>query len=283
MIRELSANLYQQMKADLEGLSGKTIPQNRMLKEAILTVQKYLNELKSLVDTKPFSSEQEEIWFFKEEKPRFYRWLIFYAELLAIDNSKPIAGGEALKQHYSDQIRYINRFFRSHEFYYQYFRLNSDELDRLYFVRGASSPTINMSLVPQVDPCFGTGYEYLFSNFMAYEMLQTYLSEQLTAGKDDLLEIGPDLRRGKKLIWTGESINLIEVVYGLWLTGQVNNGEAGLRRIVEAFQGIFEVDLSRYASKFSQIKQRKGMSRTRFLEEMATAVIETIDKGYALK
>lgn len=272
MIRKLSADLYQQMKADLEDLNNSTLPKNQILKDAILIVQKYLAQLKALVDANPFKCEEEEIWFFKTEKPRFYRWLIFYTELFAIDNTKPIRGEKALKEHYDDQMRYINRFFRLHEFHYQYFRLDSEELDRLYFLRGSTSSKLEMSLVPRVDPSFGTGHEYLFSSFKAYEMLQRYLSDQLTFGKDG--RIGN--KRNKKLTWTGEIVDMIELIYGLWLTGQFNGGKAGLSAIAEVFQRMFEVDLNRYASKFSQIKQRKGMSKTKFLDQMRDALQKQI-------
>lgn len=272
MIKKLSADLYQQMKADLEDLNNSTVSKKQMLKDAIFIVQKYLDQLKALLEANPFEDEEEEIWFFKTEKPRFYRWLIFYTELFAIDNTKPIRGEKALKEHYDDQMRYINRFFRSHEFHYQYFRLDSKELDRLYFLRGTHSSKLDMSLVPRVDPSFGTGHEYLFSNFKAYEMLQRYLGDQLTFGIND--HIGS--KRNKKLAWTGEVVDMIELIYGLWLSGQFNDGKAGLRAIAEAFQQMFEVDLKRYASKFSQIKQRKGMSKTKFLDQMRDALQKQI-------
>src|SRR5689334_14011982 len=98
MIRKLSADLYQQMKAEFEDLNNSTMPKNQMLKDAILIVQKYLAQLKALVEANPFKGEEEEIWFFKTEKPRFYRWLIFYTELFAIDNTKPVTGEKGIKE-----------------------------------------------------------------------------------------------------------------------------------------------------------------------------------------
>ncbi|QIL40630.1 hypothetical protein G7074_15970 [Pedobacter sp. HDW13] len=276
MIKKLSADLYQQMKADLDDLKGSAIPKIQMLKDAILIVQKYLDELKVLVDANPFLGEEEEIWFFKIEKPRFYRWLIFYTELFAIDSTKPIIGKEEIKEHYNDQMRYINRFFRSHEFHYQYFRLDSNELDRLYFIRGASPLKTEMSLVPRVDPSFGTGHEFLFSNFRAYEMLQRYLSDQLTSDVGIGLENQSSEQKGKKFAWTGDQINLIEMIYGLWLTGQFNNGKADLSDIVAVLQNVFQVNLGQYFRRFSEIKQRKGMSKTRFLDQMRDALQKKI-------
>ncbi|WP_175632321.1 RteC domain-containing protein [Pedobacter ghigonis] len=276
MIKKLSADLYQQMKADLDDLKGSGIPKSQMLRDAILIVQKYLDELKALVDANPFLGEEEEIWFFKIEKPRFYRWLIFYTELFAIDNTKPIIGKEEIKEHYNDQMRYINRFFRSHEFHYQYFRLDSNELDRLYFIRGASPLKTEMSLIPRVDPSFGTGHEFLFSNFRAYEMLQRYLSDQLTSDVGIGLENQSSEQKGKKFAWTGDQVNLIEMIYGLWLTGQFNNGKADLSDIVAVLQNVFQVNLGQYFRRFSEIKQRKGMSKTRFLDQMRDALQKKI-------
>jgi len=276
MLKQKSQYLYEKMETDLEVLKKDRLSKSTMLKQAMLTVQQYLDDLKALLEHYHFIDKEEEIWFFKVEKPRFVRWLIFYSELLNIDTTKPLGKDNKLKEHYNEQIRYINRFYRTHEFQYQYYRLGTDELDHLFFLRGASSKDIRLSSVPRVDPSFGTGHEYLFSRFMACEMLQKHLNDlivdehHLSSGKPANFDKG-------KLKWTGESLNLIEILYGLYHTGQINNGKAELSEIAEAFQNIFQVNLNRYYRRFAEIKQRKGMSKTRFLDEMRDALLKKID------
>jgi hypothetical protein len=283
MMKKRSANLYEKMKTGLEELKEEGLPKQEMLKKAVLTVQQYLDELKELVDRYSFANEGEEIWFFKSEKPRFYRWLIFYSELLNIDSTKPLGKGEKIKGHYREQMRYINRFYRSHEFQYQYYRLGTDQLDHLFFLRGASSTDLRLSSVPQVDPSFGTGHEYLFSRFRAGEMLQKHLSDLIASEQiPRVTDARGNLDKGR-LKWTGESLNLIEVLYGLYSTGQINNGKVELSEVAAAFEYVFQVNLNRYFRRFAEIKQRKGMSKTRFLDEMREALLKKIDESDAFR
>ncbi|WP_235526114.1 RteC domain-containing protein [Pedobacter sp. Leaf216] len=265
------------MEKDLEMLKRDRLSKSMMLKQAMLTVQQYLDDLRGFVEHYQFTDKEEEIWFFKVEKPRFARWLIFYSELLNIDTTKPLGINNKLKDHYNEQIRYINRFYRTHEFQYQYYRLGTDELDHLFFLRGASSKDIRLSSVPRVDPSFGTGHEYLFSRFMAFEMLQGHLNDLMVDQHHSLGSRQPANFDTGKLKWTGESLNLIEIVYGLYSTGQINNGKTELSEIAEVFQRVFQVNLNRYYRRFVEIKQRKGMSKTRFLDEMREALRKKID------
>ncbi|WP_316824740.1 RteC domain-containing protein [Pedobacter miscanthi] len=281
MIKKLSSALYTKMKAELEKFNDDQMDKMDMLKNAVLTVHRYLDELKQIIEKYPFADEDEEIWFFKTEKPMFYRWLIFYTELLNIDSTRPLGEGKRLNDHYREQVRYINRFLRSHEFQYQYFRLGNDELDHLFFLRGASSKDIRLSSVPTVDPSFGTGHEYLFSKFRACELLQDYLKRKLSARKGLTAE---NAVVGKaRMKWTGESLNLIEILYALHGSGQINNGRVELSEIAAAFQQLFQVNLSRYFRRFAEIKQRKGMSKTRFLDQMREVLIKKIEEADAYR
>jgi len=277
MLKKRSQDLYGKMKTDLEMLKKDGLSKLTMLKQAILTVQQYLEDLRKLIEHYHFTDEEEEIWFFKVEKPRFVRWLVFYSELLNIDTTKPLGKDNKLKDHYNEQIRYINRFYRTHEFQYQYYRLGTDELDHLFFLRGASSKDIRLSSVPRVDPSFGTGHEYLFSRFMAFEMLQRHLNDLIVDEHHSLTSRPPAHFDKEKLKWTGESLNLIEILYALYSTGQINNGKTELSEIAEVFQGVFQVNLKRYYRRFLEIKQRKDISKTRFLDEMRAALLKRID------
>jgi len=279
MLKKQSEYIYQKMKVALTKLDDEGQTKAERLKRSILTVQHYLDELKVLVDRYSFANEDEEIWFFKSEKPRFCRWLIFYSELLNIESTKPIAREGKIKDHYREQMRYINRFFRSYEFQYQYYKLGNDELDHLFFLRGGCSRDIRLSSIPRVDPSFGTGHEYLFSRFKACEMLQKHMTELIV--KEQYAGSADKHRNmdNSRLRWTGDSLNLIEVLYGLYSTGQINNGKTGLSEIAEAFQHVFQVNLNRYHRRFVEIKQRKGMSKTRFLDEMRDGILKKVDES----
>lgn len=88
-------------------------------------------------------------------------------------------------------------------------------------------------------------------------------------------------RKGRKLKWTGDSTNLIELLYGLFETKQFNDGEVDISDLVDVFEQVFNTNLSNYFRRFTTIKRRKSVSKTRFLDEMREAVNKRIDDADA--
>jgi hypothetical protein len=135
--------------------------------------------------------------------------------------------------------------------------------------------------VPDLDPVFSTSCDYVFSKFIAYERLQAELLDLVAlaeseGGNGQLLS-----KKGRQTKWTGDSCNLIELVYGIYETKQVNEGAVDLSDLMDVFEQCFQVNLSRYFRRFTEIKRRKSMSKTRFLDEMRAAVNKRIDDGDA--
>jgi hypothetical protein len=131
-----------------------------------------------------------------------------------------------------------------------------------------------------LDPSFSTLGDYLFSKFIALEKLRSIVVAEMDvptlAGAGVVRS-----RKGKELRWTGDSCNLIELVYGIFDCRQVNDGEVDLSDLMDVFEQCFQINLSRYFRRFTEIKRRKSMSKTRFLDEMARAVNKRVDDGDA--
>ncbi|MCR8560436.1 RteC domain-containing protein [Mucilaginibacter sp. BJC16-A38] len=253
----------------------------RGLSARLSVVKRYLQVLREEMVAHGFRDAAEEVWFFKEVKPSFYCWLIYYLECFGIESGLP-AEAERLA-YYAEQLKFTGRFFRQNEFYFQYYKLGGTELDHLYFIRGAEAGRVLAPEIPEVDPAFGTAQDYLFSKFMAYEMVQAYLLEAMAAPAVEGRPGGLLSRKGVATRWTGDTCNLIEVVYGIYETRQVNAGEVDLSDLMDVFEQVFQVNLSRYFRRFTEIKRRKTISKTKFLDQMRDAVNQRIDDGDALQ
>jgi hypothetical protein len=280
-VKKFSEELYQKFIRELSEAAEAEQEGVKKLVACLLLIRHYLEVLKQYALENPFESQAAEIECFKVIKPLFYRWLIYYTECYTIERGQPLEGGEALLKYYSDQLKYVNRFFRQHEFHYQYYKLNAVELDHLYFIRGAALQVGMAPEVPEVDPSFGTRQDYLFSKFMAFELLQAYLLEKMDAAKGNTPRPAMISKKGRETRWTGDTCNLIEVVYGIFDTKQVNEGEVDLSDLIDVFEQCFQVNLSRYFRRFTEIKRRKAMSKTRYLDEMRAAVSKRIEDGDA--
>jgi hypothetical protein len=78
--------------------------------------------------------------------------------------------------------------------------------------------------------------------------------------------------------WTGESISLVELAYGIWLTGQVNNGQVSITEIVEFLEVVFRVRVGKPHRRWQSIASRKRLSYTKYLDECKAAVEKRLDE-----
>lgn len=67
------------------------------------------------------------------------------------------------------------------------------------------------------------------------------------------------------------------LLFGWYYTGQINNGQATIADLVRKVERVFNVNLGKPYRRFSEIRQRKRLSKTKFLEEMSRAINKKIE------
>ncbi|WP_214070098.1 RteC domain-containing protein [Mucilaginibacter sp. dw_454] len=257
-----------------------TTPVKR-LTGVIGAVRLAVNDLKAALAANPITNQGEEIDLFKYGKPQIVAEQIYALEVFTIESSKPIGEEILLKAYYEQELKYIRRFFDQHRFLYQYYLLDGSELDALYFVRNVDVPATLLPDGPDLDPEFSTAGDYLFAKFIAYERLQEFLIGCLYHRGAEEPTIGKPKR--KPMNWTGDKSNLVEVAYGIYGTQQINDGKITIAEIIEWLEDSFNISLSRYYRRFSEIKMRKSVSQSKYLDEMREAFLRYIEEGDAWK
>lgn len=263
--------------------------------------QDYLRDLKVLFLAHVPESDSEEVDFFKSVKPRFFSERMYRFERYQFLVNRPVGTVELVRAYLEGELLVLNRFFEAYRFQYLYFRTGSAEFDGLYFVRGAVLPFGVLSLELDADPGYSTAMDYLFSRFMALERLREELLSELallcpplplvpgvgvlgaggsSGGVDGLSEAGLGAGRGglKRFDWTGEVINLVELGYGIWLSGQLNESKAGLQDIFRWLEESFGLEIGIPANRFREIRRRKRLSRTHFMELCQSRLLEYMDE-----
>src|SRR5258708_9614890 len=152
MIQEISARLLKQLEEDLEQTCFQIKDPFQRWTTSLKLIRDALKKLKSHVDQHLFKDKADEIPIFKYIKPSFYQWQIYYTELYEIETNLPKDDVEKQIPALELELHYIDRFFRQHAFLYQYYKLNANELDNLYFVRGAEVQSVLLPNVPDLDP-----------------------------------------------------------------------------------------------------------------------------------
>jgi hypothetical protein len=279
-MRQFSERLYQELKDELEIALTDEINGAKRLTATLSIIRNKIKELKEFVEKQSFASDQEEIYFFKYIKPSFYSLLIYQLELFTLESNKPCLDQKKLRAYYVKEMEFVERFFKQHGFHYEYYRLDANDLDNLYFKRGENVQSILIPEIPEPNPDFSTCCDHLFSKFIAMEMLRDTLSKMI-----DALSTTPDTM-GEPVMemrWTGDKVNLAEIIYGIYFTGQINYGKTELSTMIKWLGKIFQIDLKRIYSDYKDIRNRKVASPTRYLDQMRTAMLQRIEDENAFK
>lgn len=239
-------------------------------KTIIIFLKEGLNGLKVCIESQPFKNETEEITFFKHQKPKLLGLLLYFHEILCVETRRPL-DTEMLDEYYEKRQEEQKLFFDRHIAFYQYYRSGGSYLDNYYFLRGRQKESFDVD-VCQFDDCsgFSTGYDHLVARIIAMEMFYAYLSERrricLRRGDED---VPAELLKVKgSYQWTGNAIELVEIVYGLNEMGCLNSGETPIHELAAFMGTLFGVDVRDCYSAYTDMKRRKNESRTYFLDKM---------------
>ena len=85
------------------------------------------------------------------------------------------------------------------------------------------------------------------------------------------------------LQWTGNAIDLVEMIYGISEMGCINNGNIQLNELAPVLYAFFGVNSKDCYRFYTDIKRRKNDSRTYFLDKMQVKLNEKMRKDDELE
>jgi len=279
MLIEFSEQLYQELEHQLDRTEPDFGDPIAQFKTCLRYTKQALEQLNAHTAAHPFTSNNEEKQYTKQIQPRFKALEFYYYELIWLLCNRPIGDRFEWMVYYREELDAVRHFLNRHVAYYQQYKIKTmgleDVLTGEEFTGRWMGSAVGHGALPPGERTA------LFAKFMAYDKLQDYLLEQLKMLREMLREIEllhPQGLRGRQLHWTGDVCNLVELVYGLYETKQVNNGEASLGDLVNCMEQLFQVNLHRANRIFIDIKRRKVLSHTRFIEQMRSAILHKIDQ-----
>ena len=68
--------------------------------------------------------------------------------------------------------------------------------------------------------------------------------------------------------WTGNAVDLVEMIYGICVMGSVNDGEVKFKDLAQAMYQFFGIKAKDCYRFYTDIRRRKNYSRTYFLDRM---------------
>ncbi|MBZ9731119.1 RteC domain-containing protein [Salegentibacter sp. JZCK2] len=246
--------------------SGKT--DLKKAEDGIGVCIKTLSKLQKQVDRDDFEDTQSEIEFFKNIKPIPMSYLIYFTEVRSCELMLPKAGNTHKVRFLEKEIKKINKFFSANNSFVNYMEQNHNYLDPQFFSRSGRTdfsftPTINYYQNPE----FSTSHDMLWAKVQALYRFIHYIREKLEqlqpGSSGNFRERQPSL-----LLWSGSKTSLVEIIYALYLKGDLNHGTADLKTITSAFEDFFNIKLENIYKTYGEIKARKG-PRPKYLHHLA--------------
>jgi len=258
--------------AGVEGLSENKLEQ---IEFAIGYCKKAMEQMRELVIQQGFPDQKSEIQFFKKLKPEGYSKLLYYLRLFEIQSNLPLFDKESQIQYFKKRMKKCIQFISEHQNEVQYFQCGYTHMDKSYFIRDSSEiPLPKRSEYYLIDEKFNTWHDHIFSEIIANQMLMRYLQREAVRLQSNNVATQPILK--SKPRWTGDKVYLVELAYGMYYTGMINDGKTEIKTIVESLEQLFDVNLDNHSRTFHDIKSRK-IDRTKFLDIMKSKLENKMD------
>ncbi|MDO6761860.1 RteC domain-containing protein [Tamlana sp. 2_MG-2023] len=229
-----------------------------------------IERLRDRVVLNGFSKQEDEKYFFKHIKPQVFSKLIYYGKLFSIESKRPRSTCEAQKQYFVDHIDKLQDYFNRNLEFYHYYRREDTRFDNQYFLRDK----LDIRLHPDTfhflsDEQFSTSHDHSVARIMAYDLLIVYLKKEIEKLEANFGRLShAELKRSNpRLFWTGNKVDLIELIYALHASGAINRGNAGIKEIATTFETVLEMDLKDYYRTYLEIRSRK-IRRTKFIDKL---------------
>lgn len=244
---------------------------------AISIIVYSIEKLKIIFEKEKLKSQDIEIDFFKNIKPKFTSKLIYYNAIFKIETKKPHGGERILKKYLNNELEKLKRYFDSNLDFYRYYRTGSSYLDHKYFTRGKFDIKLALdSFYFEVDHSFSTSHDFKVAKIMAHDLIQVYLEDKLLIMDNKQPNEKSQVNHKLKQNWTGSKVALIELLYALHTEGVFNNGTSDLKDVAEYFESIFNIDLGQYHRAFLEIRMRKS-EQTKFLNSLKEKLVKRME------
>lgn len=249
--------LWQEMLKELEAQEMSGENQITTSRRSIAICNSSMEKLRSSIREKSFVSNEEEILFFKEIKPRFSSKLIFYSELFNILTRKPIGDRETTKKYFQREIYRLRINCDKYISFYEYFRSGSAHLDEKYFLRESGHPFFTTFYAGfDFDRQFSTGFDHIVALFLSNDLLSDYIT-RLINDLDVGVPFSETNESSESLTWTAATIYLVELIYALHSFAPFNNSRVTPTRIMKCLCSAFNIKIDNLAKKFEEIRIRK--------------------------
>lgn len=241
-------------------------------------IRPLFEELRCFISKHEFRNKEEEILFFKNEKPNILSKLLYFNYIYLIELRKPSGGVNSIKEYYKERLVSMTNFFNANLDFYQYYRSKASHLDKYYFLRGHENYELCHGCgMFDKDPLFSTCYDHKVAKILAYDMLEIYLEQRLQSiDKQIIIDQSRTSLPNNSFQWTGTKVAAIELGYAIYAAGVLNNGNTDIKEIMTYIETSFGIELGDYYRTYLSMRERKR-DKTPFLNSLIQRLLKKMD------
>lgn len=273
------AELLQQTELQIRDYEEKAPDILSLCKMVVDYLQGVLEKLKAFIMAYRFESPEEEIHFFKAQKPLIVSKIIYYNTVYRIELRFPSGSMEVQKEFILSETHRLSVFFHRNLSFHEYYRTDATYLDSKYFLRGKPDIQIIVdNFYYETDPQFSTSYDFKVAKIRANQLLEIYLTNRLNELERREQRQGiKNNFTGKPIRWTGTKRSLVELIYSLDTAGCLNKGTADIKDIVAYFEEMLDIDLGDFYHTYMELKA-KMKDRTSFLSMLKERLLQRMEE-----
>ena len=268
-IKKLEKEIAQSIRR-IESVEHNIVNQSLLISNRL---DDLFGQLKDFILQYQFKTEEEEILFFKEIKPRIHCKLIYYRKIYNIELNRPISGVDVCQDYLQQELGKLQDYIDKRLDFYRYYKSGATHLDRDYFLRGLR-PLKNQYLdcsYYERDPLFSTECDFRIAKFLANDMLCQYIINEMMILEEHKLALRSDI----KLTWMDTKTDLCELIFALHAKGSF--GSIPLTRLANYIQNVFNIELnSNFSRTFSDMCLRNDP--TPYLDHLTNSLLEKMKR-----
>lgn len=111
--------------------------------------------------------------------------------------------------------------------------------------------------------------------FSDNDLLSRYMGDKHQ--DTEMTEQSPSYSLKVRMTWTGNKVELVELVYAWESAGCFNHGHATIKEIVAYIEVVFNIDLGDYYHTFLEMRNR--VKRTAFLNKLIKFLNDRMDRA----
>ncbi len=260
---------YLKLETAIQELEIETDCSIKRIEAVIELIIQSLADLKEFVLKHDFKNMEEEIHFFKHQKPVIVAKLIYYNAIYKIETKKP-NGTKPIRKYLNEELSKLKRYFDNNLEFYKYYRTNNSFIDDKLFIRGKYDIKLSLDTIYfETDHRFSTIADYKAAKILANDLIQVYIEDQLNNNNQNKQSDKSSLN------WAESKTALTELIYAMHSQGAFGN--ADIIAIAKTFESTFNISLGDFYHTFMELKARK-INRTKFLDSLKESLLKKMDE-----